>query len=142
MMYRLSLIQALCKRLTGDERLRFMAVGAWNTLIGYLLFVAVHFLAGERIGPNWTLVLSYCLALPHSFVTQRLLVFGNSGPWRRQLPKFAAANSVIFVSNLVLLSLASTYLTTNVALVQGVLVALLTVASYLAHKYFSFASSS
>jgi putative flippase GtrA len=141
MMYRLSPIHGLCKRITGDERIRFMAVGAWNTIVGYLFFILMHCLAGERIGPNWTLVLSYCLALPHSFITQRLLVFGNTGPWLRQFPKFITANSVIFVSNLILLSLASTYLMANIALVQGVLVAFLTVASYLAHKHFSFASS-
>lgn len=137
----LPLVQAFFKQLAGDDRLRFIAVGGWNTLIGYLLFIAVHFFAGTRIGPSLTLVFSYCLALPHSFLTQRLLVFGNTGPWLRQFPKFIAANSVIFAANLTLLSLASTYMTKNIALAQGVLVVILTLASYLAHKYFSFASS-
>ncbi len=126
--------------LAGDERIRFVAIGAWNTLAGYLIFVVIHLLAGDGLGPALTLLVSYCFALPQSFVTQRLLVFRTRGPWTRQFCRFTAANSIIFFANLMLLPLAVSATKVDAAIVQAALVAFFTVASYLAHKHFSFAS--
>ena len=124
----------------GDERIRFLAIGAWNTLAGYLIFVVIHLLAGAWLGPALTLVVSYCFALPQSFLTQRLLVFRTRGRWIRQFFRFTAANSIIFFANLMLLPLAVSVTQLDAAIVQAALVAFFTVASYLAHKHFSFAS--
>ncbi|MBL8256966.1 MAG: GtrA family protein [Pseudoxanthomonas mexicana] len=121
-----------------SERLRFLVVGGWNTLVGYLVFLACHAWAGNEIGPLMTLILSYLIAVPHSFATQRWLVFKAQGAIGRQLLRFLLANSSIFVANMVLLPLAVYVVEADPRIVQGVLVVLLTIASYLAHKYFSF----
>ncbi|WP_222937216.1 GtrA family protein [Pseudoxanthomonas mexicana] len=121
-----------------SERIRFLAVGGWNTLFGYLVFLACHAWAGNEIGPLLTLVLSYLIAVPHSFVTQRWLVFKARGAIGRQFLRFLIANSSIFVANMILLPLTVHLAGADPRIVQAVLIALLTVASYLAHKYFSF----
>jgi putative flippase GtrA len=121
-----------------SERMRFLAVGGWNTLVGYLVFLACHAWIGNEIGPFFTLILSYVIAVPHSFATQRWLVFKARGAIGRQFLRFLLANSSIFVANLVLLPLTVRLIEADPRVVQGVLVVLLTVVSYLAHKYFSF----
>ena len=129
---------ARCTSLLLSERIRFVAVGGWNTLAGYLVFLACHACLGKEIGPSYTLILSYLIAVPHSFATQRWLVFKARGAIGRQFLRFLLANSSIFAANLLLLPLAVRLTETDPRIVQGVLVILLTIASYLAHKHFSF----
>lgn len=121
-----------------SERMRFVAVGGWNTLVGYLVFLACHAWVGNEIGPLLTLIVSYLIAVPHSFATQRWLVFKAKGAIGWQFLRFLLANSSIFVANMVLLPLTVRLFEADPRTAQGILVVLLTVASYLAHKYFSF----
>lgn len=134
-------MKTLGSPLLANERIRFLAVGAWNTLAGYLIFVLSHGVIGERAGPLVTLIVSYLFAIPHSFVTQRFLVFRSKGAWGPQFLRFVLANSSIFGANLILLPLAVALTSTDARIVQATLVVLLTVASYLAHKHFSFSTS-
>lgn len=133
-----STIKTWGRSLLMSERLRFLVVGGWNTLVGYLVFLACHAWVGGKIGPLMTLILSYLIAVPHSFATQRWLVFKAQGAIGRQFLRFLLANSSIFVANMVLLPLTVRLVEADPRIVQGVLVVLLTVASYLAHKHFSF----
>ncbi|BCT91847.1 hypothetical protein LYSHEL_08710 [Lysobacter helvus] len=127
------------RALLHDQRVRFLLVGGWNTAIGYLAFVLVHALAGARLGAIGTLFASYCLALPHSYLTQRLIVFRHVGRWYAQFPRFAFANTILFAANLVLLPLLSRA-TGELLVAQAISIVLITCATYLVHKHFSFAS--
>lgn len=124
--------------LYANEKLRFLAVGGWNTLIGYLIFVLFHLTIEARWGVPLTLIASYCVALPHSFLTQRLAVFRSKGPWLAEFGRFVLSNSVIFAANLLLLPIASALTGANTALLQAVFLVLSTIASYLAHRHFTF----
>ncbi|SDW23589.1 Putative flippase GtrA (transmembrane translocase of bactoprenol-linked glucose) [Lysobacter enzymogenes] len=129
------------QRLWRSEKHRFLAVGAWNTVFGYLAFVATHLLFGHLWHPTVTVVVAYCLALPQSFLTQRLLVFRSvQGDWRRQFLRFLASNSTIFAANLILLPLFLAFTHTSPLLGQALFIAASTIASYLVHKHYSFAS--
>lgn len=124
----------------GSEKYRFLAVGAWNTVIGYLIFVAAHLAIGGRVHPTVTVVVAYCIALPQSFLTQRLLVFRSAqGPWPTQFFRFLASNSAIFVANLILLPLLISTTHIHPLVGQALFVAVSTIASYLIHKHYSFA---
>jgi len=124
--------------LYANEKLRFLAVGGWNTLIGYLIFVLFHLTIEARWGVPLTLIASYCVALPHSFLTQRLAVFRSKGPWLAEFGRFVLSNSVIFAANLLLLPIASALTGANTALLQAAFLVLSTIASYLAHRHFTF----
>ena len=128
------------QRLWRSEKHRFLVVGAWNTVFGYLAFVATHLLFGQAWHPTLTVVVAYCVALPQSFLTQRLLVFqGADGDWRRQFLRFLASNSAIFAANLILLPLFVAVTHTSPLFGQAVFIVGSTIASYLAHKHYSFA---
>lgn len=128
----------LFSALLANEKLRFLVVGGWNTLVGYLVFVFFHLTIEARWGVAITLVASYCVALPHSFLTQRLAVFRSRHPWLPEFGRFVLSNSVIFLTNLLLLPIASALTGANSAVLQGVFLVLSTVASYLAHRHFTF----
>ncbi|MGY0618353.1 GtrA family protein [Lysobacter sp. A378] len=125
---------ALCR----SEKFRFLAVGAWNTLFGYIVFCFVHIFWGGLLGVIGTLITSYAIALPQSFLTQRLLVFRAAGAWPRELSRFSLASSVIFTSNLVFLPVAVHATGSDPAVVQAAFMVLSTFVSYLTHKHFSF----
>lgn len=124
--------------LYANEKLRFLAVGGWNTLVGYLVFCLFHLTLEPRLGVMVTLVASYCVALPHSFLTQRLMVFRSQRRWFPEFGRFVLSNSSIFIANLILLPLAKAATGANSALLQAVFLAVSTVASYIIHKHFTF----
>lgn len=134
-----ALRRAALARLAADTRVRFLAVGAGNTVFGYGCFVAVHLLAGARLGTLATLVVAYAIALPVTFLTQRGLVFRRGGPVAPQALRFALTNTSVFVANLVIVPLLVDGLAMEPLRVQLGFVAVSTVLSYLAHKHWSFA---
>lgn len=121
-----------------NEQARFILVGGWNTFFGYGCFVLCHNLLGAHWSSFWTLVLSYCVAVPHSFLTQKFLVFRRRGNWKLEFARFILANSAIFVSNLVLLPALVLLTAGDARLIQAILLVVFTIATYLAHKYYSF----
>lgn len=121
-----------------DQRVRFVIVGGWNTIVGYLIFAGVHFLFGARIGPFYEVILAYALALPLSFLTQKLFVFQAVREWLAPFCRFVVANSLVFAANLLFLPLAVKLSGFGVLPTQACFVLVSTIVSYLAHKHFSF----
>lgn len=80
---------------------RFLFVGALNTLFGYSVFAGLV-LAGMPSMP--ALVLAYALGVPFNFFTTRRLVFSRAA--RASLLRFVAAYVVIYLFNLGLFRLA------------------------------------
>lgn len=122
-----------------DQRVRFLIVGGWNTVIGYLIFVGMHILFGVYLGNAWVVVAAYAVALPLSFLMQKLFVFIGTGGWLRQFGRFVLANSAVFVANLLFLPLFVSATGIGALPSQALFVFVSTIVSYLAHKHFSFA---
>ena len=122
-----------------DQRLRFLIVGGWNTVMGYLVFVGVHALLGTRLGNALVVVLAYAIALPLSFLMQKLFVFTGAGRWLRQFGRFIVANSAVFLINLLFLPLFVAATGIGALAAQAFFVFVSTIVTYLAHKHFSFA---
>lgn len=122
-----------------DQRVRFLIVGGWNTVAGYLIFVGVHILLGVYLGNAGVVVAAYTIALPLSFLMQKLFVFTGAGGWMRQFGRFVLANSAVFVANLLFLPLFVGATGVGALPSQALFVFVSTIVSYLAHKHFSFA---
>jgi len=122
-----------------DQRVRFLIVGGWNTVIGYLIFVGVNAAIGSRLGNAWVVVLAYAVALPLSFLMQKLFVFAGAGNWLYQFGRFILANSTVFFGNLLFLPIFVSATGIGPLLSQAIFVTASTSVSYLAHKHFSFA---
>jgi putative flippase GtrA len=131
-------LQRLSK-LACNQKLRFILVGGWNTIAGYLIFVAVQLLIGQRIGTMLTLIVSYMIALPVAFILQRYFVFIVKDRLSRQFLRFTLANSTIFALNLIFLPVLVFLTKASPLVMQAVFVVMSAIISYFAHKYFSFA---
>ena len=79
--------------------LRFLAVGALNTVFGYAVFAALV-LAG--ILPMPALLLTYLVGVPVNYFTTGRFVFGGAPRSRASFVRFVAAYVVIYVFNAVL----------------------------------------
>ena len=85
---------------TSTQFLRFLVVGAVNTLFGYGVFAGLV-LAG--MPPVPALVLTYVVGVLFNFLTTRRFVFARSA--RASLPRFIGAYVVIYFFNLALFKL-------------------------------------
>lgn len=128
----------LARRLLAAEKVRFLLVGAWNTLFGYLSFVATYLLLRQVLGMAAILAISYAIAMIQSFTTLRTLVFPASDSIWPQLVKFSITNTVVFLANLAFLPQAVAWSGQDPLIVQAVFVATSAVITYYLHKNFSF----
>lgn len=132
-------LQVILHRLD-DERFRFVLVGGWNTLFGYLAFAAVLLVGQGVIDPLVALVIAYAVALPQAFIAQKLLVFRRaSGAWAGQFARFSLVNTTTFFANALLLAVGTRLLPDHALSIQAAVVILLTIVSFVVHKTFSFA---
>jgi putative flippase GtrA len=83
-----------------EQFLRFLVVGAVNTLFGYTMFALIYLATGMH---NVAVVGATALGIVFNFFTTGRIVFGNRS-WRAFLP-FVAAYGVALGLNLVALNL-------------------------------------
>jgi putative flippase GtrA len=125
------------QKLLEIQKVRFLLVGATNTVVGYLLFAALLWAFGQQ---SYVLVsfMSHLLATTLSFILNRAYVFGSSGRALVDYLRFQLTYTVAFCANLAFLIALVELLRWPVLLAQAVCLVLVTPLSYLGHKNFSF----
>lgn len=128
----------LARHLLADERFRFLAVGGFNTVLAYGLFVLFDRLFDGRY--LLALGLAYLIATIVAFVLHRRLTFGVTG--RQSLIadflRFESVYVVMLVVNAGLLALLIDVAGWPSYLAQAMSIVVTTLISYLGHKFFSF----
>jgi putative flippase GtrA len=116
---------------------RFVVVGIYNTIFGYLVFVAVALAFADRLHHQAILAISFAIAVVNSYLMQRYLVFRSTDAVRKEFPRFVTVNLAVLALNAVLLELL---VRLSVALLLAQLMALFatTIVSFVAHQYWSF----
>jgi putative flippase GtrA len=127
----------LARRALRDERARFLAVGAFNTVFAYLLFVVLELLLGR---PLLSLALSYAVATVVAFGLHRRLTFGVNGREGILVDflRFESVYIVMLAVNAGLLWLLVDGARWPSWLAQALCLVITTAMSYLGHKTFSF----
>jgi len=128
-------------RVVRDQRVAFLAVGAVNTLFGYLLFVVLLLLLGHRLYLV-ALVCAYVLSVLVAFVLYRHLVFKVRGHVLADLWRFVTVYLASFAINLVVLPLLVELAHLPVLVAQAMIVLLTSMMSWVGHKHYSFRRSS
>ena len=137
------------------EKLRYLVVGAWNTLFGYLLFLVLLALLGDPlrslgsssssllrwIGRDYYVIIGWigwAVAVPQSTVTMKYLVFRGKGSLVRQIGRayFVYLPAQGIGSVILWLTVRVLHLSPQVGAL--VTIAVTTVFSYIGHKYFTF----
>ena len=121
-----------------EEKLRFLIVGGWNTVLGYLLFVALFGLLGGVIHYAVILTLGYFVGITQAYFCYKFLVFKTKGNYLREYLRFYLVYASAFLINLALLPVSVEILGVSPIVSQGVIVLITVIISYVGHKNFSF----
>jgi len=123
---------------THREQLSFLLVGGWNTAFGYAEFAALYYLLHRTLPVTVIIVIAYVIATISNYVCYKVFVFRTRGNVLRELARFTMVYVPVFIANLVVLPLALRTLPLNAYVIQALFMAVVVLASYLGHKYFTF----
>ena len=118
--------------------LRFLIVGAFNFAFGYLAFAVLYW----KFSNQWTdaaiLTVATVLGITESYVAHRFFTYRAHGVWWREYLRFYVVYGAQYLLNLALVWIFVTRMSFNAYVVQLVIAVALTIASYWAHKTYSF----
>jgi putative flippase GtrA len=121
-----------------EQGLRYLLVGAWNTLFGYGVFALLQLTVGDDVHYLLLLTLAQVLATLNAFVGYRVLVFKVTGTVLCDLARFSLVYAGAFAVNLAALPLLVEVASVPVLLAQAFVVGGTIVASFFVHRSFSF----
>lgn len=120
-----------------DRRVAFLAVGAVNTIVGFVLFAFFHAMWGNS---RWllTLLCSHVISVVIAFVLYRYLVFRVRGHLLRDAWRFETVYLSGLAINAVLLAIGVDWFHLDALLVQVFVMIFTAIWSYVGHGRFSF----
>ncbi len=101
------------------EQILYLAVGGWNTLFGYGVFVALYAWLGDDVPAPVVIVASWVIAVANAYLGYRYLVFRSHGRILQELPRFSAVYLLTMAVNLLVFPLAMRLLPLNAYVVQA-----------------------
>ena len=120
------------------EKLRFLIVGAWNTVFAYLAFGVVYVLLRSEIHYLLICVLAHSLAVTNAFICQRQFVFRSRARWWSAFLRFNLVQLVVLGSGLAALALMVEVLHFTPLFGQLLVMTVTVIASYLLNRAYSF----
>ena len=122
--------------------LRFLVVGVWNFVFGYGVFAGLYWMF-QGIWYDWFIAtVAAVLGITMSFITHRLITYRSHGCWWREYLRFYVVYGGQSLLSVFLIWLFVTQLGLNAYIVGFAINVSLTVASYWAHKSYSFKGTS
>ena len=128
------------RRLLADQKVRFVLVGGFNTVLGYLTFSALTLWVFHdvRFGYLLSLFFSYAIGISVAFVLYRRFVFVVHGHVLRDLARFVSVYAVSIGINAAVLPVMVEVVGVPPVLAQAVVVLITTLLSFVGHRSFSF----
>jgi putative flippase GtrA len=120
------------------QKLRYLAVGAWNTVFAYLAFGAVYLLLHDRLHYLLISVLAHLLAVSNAFVCQRWLVFQSHTYWLSAFIRFSMVQLLALVWSLLGLAFMVEVLHWKPLFSQLLTMTIAVIVSYVLHRHYSF----
>lgn len=125
-------------RLWHSRQIRFIVVGVWNTLAGYLLFVLFYSLLAQRWSYPVLAVMTHLCAVTQAFICQRYLVYRSPNGWLIEYGRFHLAHLGLFLLSLSALAGLVEFWGWHPLLAQAFVTVGTALASYFVHTYFTF----
>lgn len=120
------------------DKLRYLVVGGWNTLVFNGLFALLYALLQEALAPSVILLIAYLIASVNGYLSFRYLVFAPAGRPLIEYTRYQAVYLPILALNAVVLPLALQSTELSAYAIQAGFAAFSIVAAYLGNKYFAF----
>lgn len=133
-------LRSLIARVVADQRVRFLAVGGVNTVLGYAIYAALAqwVFAHIPLGYLLALVISYAISITVAFVLYRRFVFVVKGNVLVDFVRFVGVYAVSILANAAALPILVEVLGLNPLVAQAIVLVVTTLISFVGHKYFSF----
>jgi putative flippase GtrA len=120
------------------KKVRYLAVGFWNTVFSYAAFVVLYYLTHAHLHYMLILVLSQIVGLTNAYICYKLLVFKTKGNIVREYLRFYVVYGTTFIVNLVLIAFFVELLGINPVISQGIIAVVVVTMAYFGHSRFSF----
>ncbi|MFZ2267942.1 MAG: GtrA family protein [Azonexus sp.] len=123
---------------SNSQKLRYLTVGAWNTVAGYGIFAGLYLTFDQHIGYMIIAVLAHIAAVSQSFITHRLIVFRSSQNWHAEYVRFHLAHLGWFCVGISALPIMVEGLHLSPLVAQAAITVVVVIASYFVHQHFTF----
>lgn len=120
------------------QSIRFILVGVYNTVFGYILFSALYFAIGNNIHYSLILLISYLIGILNNFIVFKIFVFNTKGNWIKECFTTYLSYSVIYPVNAFLLFISIDLYGLSVYVGQAVAVIIMPIITYFILKRFAF----
>lgn len=131
------------RRLWQDNRkLRFLVVGGWNTLFGYLCFYVLYLLSADHLHYLIVAVIAHAVNVTQAYVMQRRLVFRSNAHIAYEFLRFNASLVATFLFNLLVMYMLVEGIALSPLLAQAIAIFTSLILTYVLHSFVSFRSSS
>jgi len=129
-------------------KIRFLVVGAWNTVFGYVVFLILNEVFNRFLSPPYVAymtasVLGNVLAITNAFFFHKYFTFKSKEEgWDafREYFRFSGTYLFSFIIGLILLPVFVEIIGMTPQVAAAVIILICTVFSYLGHSRFSFRS--
>lgn len=130
------------------QKLRFLLVGGFNTVVAYSIFFILYWLFSylniwnfdEIVISNAALLVQYVTTINISFITMRYYVFQSHGNWKAELFKAWTVYVSLFCINAPAISFLI-WMGLHPLAAQALYLIFSTIVTFILHKYYSFRSS-
>jgi putative flippase GtrA len=120
------------------RQLRFLVVGGYNTIFGYLVFSGLFLVLGRWVHYLVIGCFAHAIAVINAFVAHRCLVFRSLDRWQPSFFRFCLSQLVAFAFGLAGLYGLVEFAHFNPLLAQAVVTVSSVLLTYALHRYFSF----
>jgi putative flippase GtrA len=132
--------------LTHQKKVRFVLVGVWNTIFGYLVFVGLDYLFNLFFSPRYVAymsaaVLANIIAILNAYIFHKFVTFRSPLRGLAIIPEFVRFFSMYLFSfflGLVLLPVFVELFHLDPKIAGALLIPITIIISYLGHSRFSF----
>jgi putative flippase GtrA len=128
------------RALLNKQKIRFLIVGGFNTVFGYVAFVIVHGALGALFGYLAALILAHLCSSTAAYYLYRVFVFTSGDHGFRAYAKFQSVYLVPLFTNLVVLPILVEWFSWPVLAAQAAFSLSWVGISYLAHRDYTFRS--
>lgn len=132
---------SLINHLAKNEKLRFLIVGAYNTIFGYATFVALYFLLHDYLHYLVIVLLSHMIAVTNAFFMYRRIVFRAQAPLLPAFLRFNLSTVAAMLFGMAGMALLIEIFGIHPLLAQALVTCATVVVTYFLHRHYTFPAS-
>ncbi len=125
-------------KLIDNQKIKYLLVGSYNTLFGYLTFVLIFYNFSDVASHSLLLGMTHFIAVTHNFFTYKRWVFNVKENLLKNYFKFHQVCFLLYIINLILFLCFTKMMNVNLYFAQGLILIIIIILGYFMNKSYSF----